>query len=316
MIAHRAFYWFGSSLFLLMMATMVPGCSKKSSTVDPTTYRTEIEQWQKSRAERLQREDGWLTLCGLSWLIEGENRVGTDSTNVVVLPHDKAPAYIGSIFQKNGSFNFQTADGIEVKYKDSVISQIPLHHDQENGIEPTVLKTGSLSFYVIKRGEQFGVRIKDRENPARLNFKGLEYFPIDVKWRIDATYEPYNPPKIIQVASVIGTVDNDTCPGAIAFDIDGQTYHLDAVIEQGDEDQLFIMFNDATNGKETYGNGRQMYTALPGADRHVILDFNKAYNWPCVFTDFATCPIPPRQNTLPIRVEAGEKMYSEHGRTP
>jgi hypothetical protein len=186
-----------------------------------------------------------------------------------------------------------------------------LHHDQERDTDPTILKCGTISFYVIKRGDQFGVRIKDKENPARMNFKGMEYFPIDPTWCVEATFEPYNPPKVISIASVIGTVDHDTCRGALRFEIDGRTYRLNPVTEQGSENELFIMFNDATNGKETYGNGRQLYASLPDSNNHVILDFNKAYNWPCVFTVFATCPIPPRENTLPIPITAGEKMYAE-----
>ena len=117
---------------------------------------------------------------------------------------------------------------------------------------------------------------------------------------------------MLQIASVIGVTESDTCPGALVFEIDGRQCRLDAAIEQGSDNVLFIMFRDLTAGTETYVNGRQLYTALPDSDHHVILDFNKAYNWPCVFTDFATCPIPPAQNSLPIRVEAGEKMYHGH----
>ncbi|MBI3765042.1 MAG: DUF1684 domain-containing protein, partial [Ignavibacteriales bacterium] len=154
---------------------------------------------------------------------------------------------------------------------------------------------------------------KDKENPARVNFKGLEYFPIDPKWRVEAKFEPYNPPKKIPIASVIGTVENDSCPGALVFNVDEKPCRLDAVMEVGTDDQLFIMFSDETSGKETYGMGRQLYASLPDKENRVILDFNKAYNWPCVFTEYATCPIPPRQNHLPIRVEAGEKMYKGSG---
>jgi uncharacterized protein (DUF1684 family) len=154
--------------------------------------------------------------------------------------------------------------------------------------------------------------VKDRQNPSLLKFKGMEYFPIDAKWRLDARFEPYVPPKIIPIATVINTVENDSCPGAIVFEIDGKQMRLDAVMERGSTDQLFIMMSDETSGKETYGMGRQLYTDIPDKENRVVIDFNKAYNWPCVFTDFATCPIPPAQNHLPVRVEAGEKMYRGH----
>jgi uncharacterized protein (DUF1684 family) len=165
--------------------------------------------------------------------------------------------------------------------------------------------------YVIKRGDQLGVRVKDSQNPARLNFKGLEYFPTDLKYRIAAKFYPYDPIRILEIPSAAGTVEKQISPGALGFSINGNEYRIDAVVEKGSEDQFFIMFADGTSGKETYGPGRQLYTTLPDSTNTVILDFNRAYNWPCVFTEFATCPIPPRQNIIADRIEAGEKMY--HG---
>jgi uncharacterized protein (DUF1684 family) len=190
------------------------------------------------------------------------------------------------------------------------VTSLVLHSDREGLGEPTILRLGTLSFYVIERGKQLAVRVKDRDNPARLNFKGLEYFPVDQKWRVEAKFEPYDPPRLIPIPTVINTVEYDSCPGALAFSLEGKTHRLDAVIERGSEDKLFIMFSDETNGKETYSLGRQLYTALPDSNNNVILDFNKAYNWPCVFTEYATCPIPPKQNRLAVRIEAGEKMYA------
>jgi uncharacterized protein (DUF1684 family) len=140
----------------------------------------------------------------------------------------------------------------------------------------------------------------------------MEYFPIDPKWRFDAKFEPYNPPQILPIATMIGTTDKDTCPGAIVFTVDGKEMRLEPVMEQGTTDQFFIMYSDETSGKETYGMGRQLYSSLPDSNNHLVIDFNKGYNWPCVFTEYATCPIPPRQNHLPLRVEAGEKMFHGH----
>ncbi len=297
---------------ILIAATMA-GCVRQSPPVDPVAYRQEIEQWQKRRLDRLKADDGWLTLCGLFWLVPGENSVGSDTTSIVVLPRGKGPAHLGSlILAKDGSVTFKARSGEKAMYKDSAITGMALLNDQEDA-GPTVLRTGSVSFYVIKRGEQYGVRMKDTENPARVNFRGLEYFPIDPTWRVEATFVPYNPPKQLHLSSVIGTTEVDSCPGALAFEVGGKSLRLDAVIEEGTTGQLFIMFGDRTNGKETYANGRQVYTPLPDKDNHVILDLNKAYNWPCVFTPYATCPIPPRQNQLDIAVTAGEKMYQgEH----
>ena len=296
-------------LFLLVTLQLISGCTKSANTIDVQSYNKEIEQWKQKRLTRLTSEDGWLTLCGIFWLKEGENTLGSDSTNTVVFPAGKAPKIAGSIWLQEGSIRLQAKPDAGIKYRDTAVTTMVLQSDEST--DPTILTLGPLRFYVIKRGDQLAVRVKDKENPARLNFRGLEYFPTDLKWRIEAKFELYNPPKILDILSKVGTVEKDSCPGALAFEIDGKPYRIDAVIEKGSEDQLFIMVGDETNGKETYANGRQLYTNLPDSNNTTILDFNKAYNWPCVFTDYATCPIPPRQNRLPIRVEAGEKMYAE-----
>ncbi len=300
---------FASALLSLIIA--VAGCSRQRQEIDPIAYQKEIDSWKQNRLKRLTREDGWLTLCGLFWLKEGENKFGTDSSNSIIFPAGKSPKVAGSIQLDKGSFRLVVRKGTEVKVNDSLVTTMSLRCDTD-APGPTVMNLGSLLFYVIQRGDQYGVRVKDKENPARIHFKGLDYFPADLKWRVDARFEPYTPKKILPIATQIGTVEKDSSPGALVFELGGKTLRLDAVIEQGSENQLFIMFSDETSGKETYGPGRQLYSDLPDSTNHVVLDFNKAYNWPCVFTDFATCPIPPPQNHLPIRIEAGEKMYSGH----
>lgn len=297
--------------FFSIVMFMVAGCGKPGGTVNIQAHKKEIEEWQQKRFARLKGDQGWLTLCGLFWLKEGENKFGTDSSNAIVFPPGKTPKTAGSLWLEHGALRLTSQPGAEIKLNDSLVTSMVISSDGDGYADPTILSIGTLTFQVIKRGTQYGVRVKDRQNPPLLRFKGMEYFPIDPKWRIQATFEPYNPPKIIPIATVINTVENDSCPGAIVFDIDGKTYRLDAVMERGTDDQLFIMFSDETSGKETYGPGRQLYTDLP-KDNKVVIDFNKAYNWPCVFTTFATCPIPPRQNRLPINVDAGEKMYREH----
>jgi uncharacterized protein (DUF1684 family) len=286
------------------------GCSKRTAKLDLNAYKAEIEKWKEHRLSGLTRNDGWLTLCGFFWLKEGENRFGSDSSNQIVFPKGKAPKVAGSLWLENGSVRVQAKRGADVTVGGARITSMALRSDEDGLADPTVMNIGTLSFYLIKRGGQLAVRVKDKENPARLNFKGLEYFPVDPKWRFEATYEPYSPPKMLQIATMINTVETDSCPGAVAFDVDGKTYRLDVIIERGTENHLFIMFEDSTNGKETYALGRQLYTDMPDSNGKVILDFNKAYNWPCVFTEYATCPIPPKQNHLPFRVEAGEKMYA------
>ena len=188
------------------------------------------------------------------------------------------------------------------------VSSLELASDG-NG-KPTILRLQSLKLFVIKRGERLGLRVKDKNNPARANFSGLNHFPLRQNFRINAKFEPYKPPKIIPIVNVLGMIDNMISPGA--FDLRNRTAKAIASIRSSRRvpRKLFIIFADKTNGKETYGAGRYLYADPPGSDGMVILDFNKAHNPSCAFTKFATCPLPPRQNRLAIRVEAGEKKYS------
>ena len=297
---------------LLAWAMPVSGCRQSPYPVDRESHNREIAEWKTTRLERLKSETGWLTLCGLVWLKEGENTIGSDSSNAVVFPAGTSPARAGSLVLERGVVRLTVLPGVKMLLNDSAVSSVAMQSDERPDVGPTVITIGRFTFQVIKRVDQFGVRIKNKDNPARLKFSGLEYFPVDLKWRVVAKFEPYVPPKILRIPTMINTVEDNSCPGALAFEIDGKSYRIDAVIEAGAEDRLFLMFGDATNGKETYGVGRQLYTSLPDSNAAVVIDFNRAYNWPCVFTVYATCPIPPRQNVLPIRVEAGEKMYAGH----
>ncbi len=286
----------------------VNGCGKKSTVTDLNAYTEEIRQWQTNRTTQIQREDGWLSLAGLFWLKDGENIIGTDPSNAVVFPAGSTQAKAGIIILHNGNLTINAEREAKIRYQDSPVIRMKLTSDESGEAQPTILTTGSLSFYAIKRGDRFGIRVKDKNNPALKNFRGLNFFPIDPAWRIEAIYKPYPEPKIIEIASIIGTVDTDTCPGALIFQIDGQTCSLDVIADPGTR-ELYVMFTDETTEKETYGNGRQLSTAPPDEKRKVILDFNKAFNWPCAYTPYATCPIPPKQNHIPVRIEAGEKNY-------
>jgi hypothetical protein len=184
------------------------------------------------------------------------------------------------------------------------VTTMTLRSDAEG--EPTVVKHGSVSFYLIKRGERLGVRIKDSRNPALLAFHGIDSYPIDLKWRFDARFDASPAGKTISVPNILGSVEQEKSPGAVVFELEGKELRIGAVTESGTED-LFLIFGDQTNGVETYGGGRFLYAAPPDKNGRVVLDFNKAYNPPCVFTPYATCPLPPTQNRLPIRIEAGEK---------
>jgi hypothetical protein len=282
-------------------------CSKSKDKFDAVSYRKEIEKWHGERAAELQSEDGWLTLVGLFWLREGENRIGSDPSNEIVLPPGKAPKLAGSLWLEKGSVRLDALPQSGLTQAGQPVTSLALQSDVDG--EPTRLNLGSLSFYVIKRGEKFGVRVKDKENPDRLHFAGLDYYPADPKWRIEAKLEPYNPPKSIPITNVLGMTEDMTSPGALLFDVAGKTYRLDAVEEKGSK-QFFLIFADQTTGRETYGAGRYLYADPPDGAGTVIVDFNKSYNPPCAFTNYATCPLPPSQNRLALRIEAGEKTYA------
>ena len=275
------------------------------------SFEKDLEQWKARRLASLKSEDGWLTLVGLFWLKEGENRFGSDGTNEIVLPEGKSPARAGTLRLAAGKVTLDPSPEAKITSKGQpVAGPLELKSDDEEG-GPTVLEMGSLSFHVVKRGERLGLRVKDRENPARAEFKGTEYFPADRKWVVGARFEPYDPPKQVPILNVLGMETEETSPGTLAFEVDGRPYKLEALKEKGEE-QFFIIFADQTSGKETYGAGRYMYADPPGADGRVTLDFNKAYSPPCAFTKYATCPLPPQQNRLPLRVEAGERYLGSH----
>lgn len=271
-------------------------------------YAEELERWKAKRLADLKGEDGWLSLVGLHWLKEGENRLGSDPSNEVVLPEGKAPRAAGSLFLSGGAVRIEAKPDAGITSEGKPVTSLDLQTDA--GGRPTVLKLGTLTFLVIKRGERYALRVRDSEAPARENFRGLEYFPAGERWRVEARFEPHDPPKVIPIVNVLGMEEDQPSPGSVVFELNGQTYRLDALTEAGEE-QFFIIFADATSGKETYGAGRYLYAGPPDASGRLYVDFNKAYSPPCAFTRYATCPLPPEQNRLPVRVEAGEK-FSGH----
>ena len=213
---------------------------------------------------------------------------------------------MGVFIRKNGVVSIQVASGIKITHKGKIVKEMQLQNDHSG--EPTVLKYNTLSWYVIKRGENLLIRLKDSTNARIANFKGIDYFPISADWRIKAKFEAYDTVKYIPIPTALGNVIDEPCPGALAFTIAGKDFRLDPIAETSDED-FFLIFSDETNGRLTYGSGRFLSVAKPDRDGFTIIDFNKAYNPPCAFSEFATCPFPPKQNHISIEVTAGEKDY-------
>lgn len=279
-----------------------------AATLDPSTYAAELEAWRAGRLERLTAPDGWLSLVGLEWLQEGTNRIGSAPGSDVVLP--SGPAELGVIELKDGIATLRLAEGVDARIGESEARSARLVDDA--GGHPTVVRYGSASFHLIERNGLHGLRIKDSEAPARRQFAGIEHFPTDPAWRIEARWVPFDPPQSLELPNVLGKVDVLPVPGKAVFEYGGRSFELLPVLEEPGATELFFVFGDRTNGRESYGAGRFLYSAMPEGGT-VVLDFGRAYNPPCVFTAFATCPLAPPENRLDLPVRAGEKKYVRPG---
>jgi uncharacterized protein len=250
-----------------------------------SAYETEIVQWRADRVAALKADDGWLSLAGLFWLREGANLFGTDPSNEIALPDGPAHA---------GDFEF---------YQGKVtLSGKPV---RPNSPEPSA-QVGRVKLFVIKRGNKVGIRVRDPQSEARRNFHGLEYYPVSEQFRFTARWVAEQ--RDLPILNVLGQTEPQPSPGYAVFQIGGKEFHLRPYLEEPGAKELFYVFRDETSGKETYAAGRFFYSDFP-RDGKVVIDFNKAYNPPCAFTPYATCPLPPAENRLAVRIEAGEKKY-------
>jgi uncharacterized protein (DUF1684 family) len=249
-------------------------------------YKSDVEQWRAAEEASLRSETGWLSLAGLEWLQEGKNRIS--------LPQG-APDF--GIFElQNGRVTLHPPDGTPVTLRSDAAGK------------PTSIERGSYSFTIIERGKRIGVRIRNKNNPALHDFQGMKWFPVKESYRVTARWEAYERPKTISIINVLGDTSEEKSTGRALFQLDGTECSLEPVDQGG---RLFFIFRDETSGKETYGGGRFLYADGPKGGM-VILDFNKAVNPPCAFTQFATCPLPPSQNRLKVRIEAGEMAPLSH----
>jgi len=268
---------------------------------DAARHRDEVEAWREGRYAALQRETGWLTLAGLGWLKEGVNRLGTDPTADVRLP--SGPRIAGTVTVEGGSVSAAGA----FQHDGRSVDALALRTDREG--PPTLLALGALRICVIERGGRLAIRTWNTEAQQLREFRGIDHWPTDLAWRLDSRFEP-TPGATIEVPDVLGTIDAQPSPGEVSFEVDGVHHRLRAL--HGDPGgELWLVFGDVTNGHETYGGGRFLYTGVPEADGSVVVDFNRAYNPPCVFSPYATCPLPWPTNRLPLRVEAGERVYGD-----
>jgi uncharacterized protein (DUF1684 family) len=280
------------------------GCSQsENDNSELLAYEAEIEQWRAQRLEALKGPDGYLNLAGLYWLDEGASSLGSTADNTIVLPPKAAPR-VGELATTAEGVIMLTEPGVDVRFDGIPVRSIMIADDTTE--HPVTITHGSLAWSVIKRSGRYALRLRDYEHPAITGFPPLQYYPVDPGLRISARLERYAEPKVMNVDTVIeGLGWRPESPGVVVFDIDGQEFRLEAYAS-GEE--LFLVFGDQTSGHETYPAGRFLYADFPADGETTTLDFNYAYNPPCAFNDFATCPVASPQNRLATRIAAGEKF--------
>jgi uncharacterized protein (DUF1684 family) len=267
-------------------------------------YRGKEEQWRAQHQSELTKDFGWLTVVGLDWLKEGDNRVGSDPASAVPLPPGSAPKNVAVISLHGGKATLHPASAVPLLLNGKPASETPLREDAD------VLSIDRLKFFVIQRGDRLGIRLKDDDSAARKHFQGLSWYPIDPSWRVQAKFTPWPAPHSIVFHNTIGQEESEPSPGYVTFQKDGREFRLEPTLEDG---VFFFVLRDRTSGKTTYGASRFLYADPPpkgSTDGMMWLDFNQAENPPCAFTPYATCPLPPPQNRLALAITAGEKTYA------
>ena len=291
----------------LLLAVGFAGCSGMTESIDPEILRQEIEAYRAERLERLQAADGWLSLVALHWLEPGEVRFGSDAGLELVLPEGALPPRAGRLRLDGGEVTVQPLDRTAMSLGGAAVSpEGQVWRPVEAGGQS--LRVGRLELTLIDRSGRLALRVKDPESPARRDFSGLQYFPIDRRWHLAARFQPYEEPRTLKIPTVQGSLSDIVAPGTLELTLDHQDFSLQAFAESADADEFFVIFKDQTNGESSYGAGRYVYAQRDGD--HIRVDFNRAYNPPCAFSDFATCPLAPRQNWMQARIEAGERTYA------
>jgi hypothetical protein len=275
-------------------------------------WRVQQEQWRTQHAAELSAADGWLTVVGFEWLKPGDNSIGAAPDNSIHL-QGSGSAHIGIIHVGASGLELKApADGFPAELR---VDGQPAHEQSivVDNRTPTKLTAGTLTLFVIRRGDGNALRIKDSQAPARLNFKGLQWYPLDPSYRIEAEWVPYPEPKPAHIVTVIGTTENGIVTGVAKFTLGGQQVELQSVVQSLDAKNLLFVIRDATSGKTTYAASRFLHTSLPDhgllKPGKILLDFNRLENPPCAFTAYATCPLPPESNRLKVAILAGELRF-------
>jgi len=287
----------------LCLLLAIPACQHRSASTNAWS------RWRQRRTEDIGGASGWAALAGLHWLTEGDHVVGSSPESDVRLPEGAAPARVGVLRHQRGAVEFIPEPGVQVRLRGKPAGRTTLSTDASD--HPDRLEAGRITFWILERGERRGVRVRDPQGPGRRSFHGIDVFPYDPRWRINARFEPYEPHRVLEVTDITGNVSRESVPGVLVFTLDGRECRLEPVIDREAGD-LFINFKDASSAHGTYPGGRFLHVPRPtDVAQPVTVDFNLAYNPPCAFTPYATCPVPPRSNTLPVSIHAGER-FSGH----
>ena len=286
----------------LAIVLMIISCQPKETPLSEE-YIKAINEWKENRDVRLRAPTGYVNLVGLYWLEEGVNTFGSDSSNSLVFPPN-APAFMGTFNLKDSVVTFKSSDSLQVVVDSNIAKNLVI--DKPNS-GPT-MEYQNFKWFVIERAGNIGIRLRDVELPSTKKPLNIPYFEVNKEWIITAKFKPFEAPKKYKIDNILGHSFQEDIKGELIFEKDGATYSLLPLM---DENGIFLMFADETSGLETYGAGRYLVADVPDQNNEVILDFNKAYNPPCAFTDFATCPLPPQENILDLSITAGEQ-YKMH----
>ena len=308
-------------LTLLAVALLGAGCQRTAQPTQPAitandkmmqaTFEQAQDAWRAQRLAGLTKPDGWASLIGLHSLEPGAHRLGSAVDNGIRLA--MGPAHLGVLTVKADGLSFSPERGVDVNVDEAPARGVVTLLDDtvETGPSRISFDDGQGLATVIVRGGSYRLRVKHAGAETRTHFAGLDYWPADRDWQVKARFIPNPPGKTMQIANIIGSTDEMANPGVMEFERDGRTFRLQALDEGEGDGKLFLVFADRTSGHGSYGAGRFVYTAMPDAQGNVVIDFNQAYNPPCAFTPFATCPLPPPENRLDLAIEAGEKAYAK-----
>ena len=281
--------------------------AQKTPPADP--YHAEIVKFQQDREAALKSDVGWLTIAGLWFLTQAETTFGSDALNDIVLPAG-APSRAGTFIMQDRTVSVRAAEGVTFQLDGKSVTSATLKPDALG--PPDRIGLGSLQLWVHNSGDRLSIRMRDLNSPLRKSFTGTKWFPINAGYRVEAAYSPYAKPRVAGIPNILGDIDQMVIPGVASFTLNGQPHTLEPIAEGNPPTKFWFVFRDLTSQAETYPAARFLYTPPP-ADGKMVLDFNKAENPPCAYNPYTTCPLPPEQNRLRARIEAGEMRYLVHG---